>query len=114
MNTSILLHSVYFWLAEPGSQAAVEVIQAGCHEHLAGIPGVLKLSVGVPAGTDRSVVDNSYGVALIVEFADAATQESYQIHPDHLRFIEACSRHWSKVVVYDTLVEASTQLTILY
>jgi len=68
--------------------------------------GVLRLTVGFPAGTERGVVDNSYGVALLVEFADAAAHDVYQEHPDHLRFIEECSQFWSRVQVYDAVTSA--------
>ena len=98
------LHMVYFYLRNPGSADDTQALLRGCREHLTNIPGVLRLSVGTPAGTPRDVVDNTYGVALLVEFADAAAHDVYQDHPDHLRFIEACSRFWSRVQVYDTLV----------
>ena len=98
------IHMVYFWLrdaAEPGDAAN---LVDGCITHLAGIPGVLRLEAGVPAGTPRDVVDSSYGVGLLVEFADSAAHDVYQDHPDHLRFIDACSYLWSRVQVYDTVI----------
>ncbi len=98
------LHIVYFWVREGGSEADADAILAGCHKHLRGIPGVLRLEAGKPAGTPREVVDNSYGVGLLVEFADAAGHDVYQDHPDHLTFIAECSPHWSRVQVYDTLL----------
>ncbi len=98
------LHMVYFYLRNPASADDAQALLRGCREHLPNIPGVLRLSVGTPAGTPRDVVDNAYGVALLVEFADAAAHDVYQDHPDHLRFIEACSRFWSRVQVYDSVV----------
>jgi hypothetical protein len=62
------------------------------------------MATGFPAGTDRSVVDNSFGVSLHIEFANAADHDVYQDHPDHHRFIEECSPLWERVVVYDSLV----------
>ncbi len=100
---------VYFWLREGAATGAAEKLAEGCRAHLAGIPGVLRLEVGFPAGTPRDVVDNSYGVALLVEFADPAAQDVYQDHPDHLRFIEACSPLWSHVQVYDALLTGNTR-----
>lgn len=98
------LHNVYFWLREPGNSEHAAQLAQGCRRHLANIPGVLRLEVGFPAGTDRDVADNSYGVALVVEFADAQAHDVYQDHPDHLRFIAECSSLWSRVQVYDTKV----------
>ena len=93
-------HSVFFWLHD-GADAGR--LADGCRTHLAGIPGVQRLTAGFPAGTGREVVDNSYGVALLVEFADSAAHDVYQEHPDHLRFIAECSRLWSRVQVYDAV-----------
>ena len=98
------IHSVYFWLQEGGTQDDAERLSAGCREHLTNIPGVQRIEIGFPAGTQRAVVDNSYGVALLIEFADAAAHDLYQDHPDHHRFVETCKSLWSRVQIYDALV----------
>lgn len=98
------LHVVYFWLREGANSDDAERLAEGARTYLTNIPGVLRLEAGFPAGTPRDVVDNSYGVALLVEFADSAAHDVYQDHPDHLRFIEACRSLWSRVQVYDTLL----------
>ncbi len=98
------LHMVFFWLREDGEPGDADKIVEGCRTYLAGIPGVLRLQVGFPAGTPREVVDNSYGVALNVEFADREAHDVYQKHPDHLRFIEVCCPLWNRVQIFDALV----------
>jgi hypothetical protein len=95
---------VYFWLSREESAVDSAALAEGCRTHLVGIPGVLRLEVGFPAGTQREVVDNSYGVGLLVEFADSAAHDVYQAHTDHLRFIETCSHLWSRVQIYDMLI----------
>ena len=104
MPTIGFLHNVYFWLREAGNAEHAAQLAQGCRRHLTNIPGVLRLEVGFPTGTGRDVVDNSYGVALVVEFADEAAHDVYQDHPDHLRFIAECSLLWSRVQVYDAKV----------
>ena len=101
------LHMVYFWLRDDGDAHGAEKLAEGAQRHLSTIPGVLRLEVGFPAGTDRAVVDNSYGVALLVEFGSASDHDIYQDHPDHHRFIEECSALWSRVTVYDTRATSS-------
>ena len=101
---SKFIHSVYFWLNEGLGEAEAVELRDGCLAHLAKIPGVLRLSVGFPAGTERSVVDNTYAVGLLVEFAGKAEHDYYQVHPDHKAFIEICHRLCSRVQVYDTLL----------
>ena len=96
-------HTVFFWLRDGGGPNAAQQLAQGCRRHLTGIPGILHLSVGVPAGTERAVVDNSYGVALLVEFADRAAHDIYQEHPDHQRFIQECSPLWERVQIYDAV-----------
>jgi hypothetical protein len=50
----------------------------------------------------RSVVDQSYQVALNVVFKDKQAQDAYQDHPLHLDFVEkAFKPNCVKVVVYD-------------
>lgn len=100
-----LIHAVFFWVREGGSREDAEKIVEGCKKHLTKIPTVVRLEAGVPAGTGRDVVDSSYGAGLHVEFEDIAGHDVYQDHPDHLAFIEECHKHWSKVVVYDTILE---------
>jgi len=102
-QTTGFFHNVFFWLRDGAEAADARRLADGCKSHLTGIPGVLRLTVGFPAGTDRGVVDNSYSVALLVEFADAAAHDVYQDHADHLRFIEDCSQFWRRVQVYDTM-----------
>lgn len=103
-DTTIFLHMVYFYPAENAGSDDTQKLIAGIQEHLPGIPGVLRLEAGTPAGTPRDVVDNAYSVALLVEFAEAAGQDVYADHPDHLKFIAECSSLWSRVKVFDSLV----------
>ncbi len=102
-NTGFV-HTVFFWLREGGGRQDAEMLAEGARRHLATVPGVLRLQVGFPAGTAREVVDNSYGVALMIEFASTAEHDIYQDHADHHQFIKECSSLWSRVQVYDALV----------
>ena len=96
-------HNVFFWMRDNGDPSEARRLAEGCKTFLTGIPGIVRLTVGTPAGTQRDVVDNSYGVALLVEFVDASACHAYDSHPDHLRFIAKCSQFWSRVQVYDTV-----------
>ena len=50
----------------------------------------------------RPVVDQTYQVALNLVFPDRTTQDAYQVHPQHLEFVEKyVKRLVQKVVVYD-------------
>ena len=69
-----------------------------------GVPSVPRLEVGTPAGTPREVVDNSYAVALLVEFVDQAGHNLYDVHPEHLKFIKECEHLGTRVQIDDSLI----------
>jgi hypothetical protein len=94
-------HVVIFWTDAANPKAADELI-AGATRHLKVIPGVRHFHIGKMVGSHRPVVDQSYQVALNSEFADKKTQDDYQIHPEHLVFVEKYVKPLvKKVVVYD-------------
>ena len=103
-DTPGFLHMVFFWLHEPSQPADSLQLVEGCKQYLSAIPSVLRLEAGVPANTPRTEVDSSYGVGLLVEFADAAGHDLYQTHPDHIEFQQKCGHLWSRVQVYDTIL----------
>jgi hypothetical protein len=49
------------------------------------------------------VIDASYAVSWLAVFDDRGTQDAYQVDPVHLKFVEECSRLWTKVIVYDSV-----------
>lgn len=99
-----LVHHVFFWLNNAGSQADRDALIAGLWT-LRAIPVIRNLQVGVPAPTEqRDVVDASYDVSELMYFNNAADQKIYQDHPIHQAFVAKCQHLWSKVVVYDMQV----------
>ncbi len=99
------IHMVFFWINEDASGADVKQLMDDCKNLLGEIKTVKKVEVGKPAGTERDVVDNSYGVSLIVYFKDSAGHDHYQTAQKHLDFIERNKETWSKVQVYDMVPE---------
>ena len=100
-----LIHSVFFWLKEDLSEEDREAFLAGV-ESLRAVSTVKQMYVGPVAPTEeRNVIDNTYSTALICHFDNVAGQDAYQIDPIHLKFVEDHKDKWTKVVVYDNLVE---------
>ena len=94
-------HVVIFWTKPEQPKAADELI-AGALRYLKGIPGVIQFHVGRMARSERPVVDQTYQVALNIVFADKKTQDEYQVHPQHLEFVETVFKpNCLKVVIYD-------------
>jgi len=94
-------HIVIFW-TDPDNPKAPDELVAGANKYLKGIPGILHFHVGKMASSHRSVVDQTYQVALNVVFADKKSQDDYQVHPLHIEFVEKVFKPvCKKVVVYD-------------
>ncbi|HVV01866.1 MAG TPA: Dabb family protein [Verrucomicrobiae bacterium] len=94
-------HIVIFWTDPANPKSADELIE-GANKFLKSIPGVLQFHVGKMASSHRPVVDQSYQVGLNLVFPDKKTQDDYQTHPLHVRFVEEVfKRVCAKVVVYD-------------
>jgi hypothetical protein len=97
----VFVHHVYFWLKDPADPQAREALIAGLRK-LAAAPDILWSHIGLPAESERGVVDDSYSVSWLVFLADKAAEDRYQVDPIHLKFVEECSALWERVVVYDT------------
>lgn len=96
------VHHVYFWLNNPGSAEDWQQLKAGL-EKLKAVKSIRMAHIGVPADTNRGVIDRSYSLSWLLFFDNAADQEGYQSDPIHLEFVRTCSHLWSKVLVYDSL-----------
>ena len=98
-----LYHSVYFWLRDTAEAGDVQRLADGCRSYLSAIPGIVTLNVAVPAGTPEARVDNSYRVALLIEFASKEAAAVYEDHPDHQRFVADFGPLLSQVKIYDAV-----------
>ena len=96
------LHHVYFWLKHPESKEDLQKLVEGL-EALATVEEIKMYHIGVPAPTDREVIDNTYSISWLNIFETSEDHDAYQIHPKHLKFISDCSSLWGKVKVYDSL-----------
>jgi Stress responsive A/B Barrel Domain len=93
-------HCVFFWLKDGTTTEERATFERGLAS-LTATPGVVHGTFGVPAATDRPVVDRSYSYGLMVRFEDLATHDAYQVDPIHNQFVKNCSALWTRVQVYD-------------
>jgi hypothetical protein len=93
-------HIVIFW-TDPANPTAADDLIAGATKYLPSVPGALSFHAGKMQNSHRSVVDQSYQVALNIQFENKQAQDLYQDHPQHLAFVEDCKPLWTKVTVYD-------------
>jgi len=99
---NVFIHHVFFWLAEPHNAEHRKLLIAGLKK-LSNVLTIRRFHIGQPAGTSREVIDASYSVSWCLFFANAADQDSYQVDPIHLRFVDECKHLWKRVQVYDTV-----------
>ncbi len=102
MEDVIFYHHVFFWLVNPNSTDDRKKLIEGLTK-LSAVKTIKKFHIGKPANTNRDVIDSSYSVSWLLDFANEEDQASYQTDPIHLKFVEDYKHLWKKVVVYDTV-----------
>ena len=94
-------HVVIFWTKPEIPNSADELV-AGMEKWLRPIPGANHMHIGRMVPSPRAVVEQSYQVALNLQFENKQAQDDYQVHPLHLEFIERCFKpNCARAVVYD-------------
>jgi len=99
---SKFIHHVYFWLHNPDSKEDLQQLLDGLRK-LTAVSTIRQFHIGVPANTSRGVIERSYAVSWLAIFDNAADQDSYQVDPIHLKFVEENAHVWQKVIVYDSI-----------
>lgn len=100
--SKLFVHHVFFWLKEPITPEVRTKFEASLKK-LVTVETIVDHHLGVPAATDREVIDATYAYSLLVTFRNKADQDIYQTHDIHLKFIADCQDLWERVVVYDTV-----------
>jgi len=96
------IHHVYFWLKDPADPASHSRLLEGIRS-LGAITAIDSYHIGVPAGTNREVIETTYAFSWLAVFDSKEAQDAYQVDPIHLQFVADCSILWEKVVVYDSV-----------
>ena len=94
------VHHVHFWL---NNKADKDKLIEGLNILLP-IPHIRDIHIGVPANTNRDVIDRSYDLSLLILFDSPEAQQAYQVDPTHIIFAEEYAKPLcSKVVVVDSV-----------
>lgn len=94
-------HVVMVWLKEPGNeQQRLAFIKAS--EQLGSLPGIVNRHVGVVRSSDRSIVDDTFDVAVTVTMESEAALTAYLNNPKHKEILHKKIKPLTnRVVVYD-------------
>jgi hypothetical protein len=96
-------HNVYFWLQNPENEEDRIFFEASLRKMLSSSKFVVEYHIGVPAATDRPVIDRSYTFAAVMSFKNATDQDAYQEEQVHKNFLQECRPFWTKVIIYDSI-----------
>ena len=94
-------HVVVCWLKDPGNADARDrIIEAS--RSFSAIPGVLSVRAGPVLPSERSIVDDSFDVAIVLSFEDSQALAHYLKHPQHEKALrEVLQPLVRKVTMYD-------------
>ena len=96
-----LHHVVLCWLKESGNVEARERI-VEVTKTFRNIPGVLEARAGQVIPSNRSIVDDSFDVGILIVVADAKSLTEYLEHPIHRKAKkDVLVPLVSKIIVYD-------------
>ena len=95
-------HVVFVWLRNPGSAEDRQTLVEKSRELADSIPQIRSLRWGTAVPSERPVVDDTFDLAMVMNFADRAALEKYENHPDHKRAAKEVLRPLARrVVIYD-------------
>jgi len=96
-----ITHVVMVWLKQPGN-AADRTAFIKASKQLSNLPGIINRHVGVVETSDRSIVDDTFDVAVTVTMKNKAALRAYLNHPRHKSILkEKIKPLINRVVVYD-------------
>ena len=95
-------HLVFVWLKNPGSAKDRRALVEASRELAATIPQIRSFRWGTTVPSERLIVDDTFDLALVMNFANRASLEKYENHPAHTRAAKSVLRPLArKIVVYD-------------
>lgn len=97
------LHTVYFWLKNPNDQAEKMKFETSLKKFILNSKYIKTKHIGVPADTNRPIIDRSYTYCLSLTFNSKAEQEQYQEEAIHKVFIKESEMLWEKLLIYDSV-----------
>ena len=104
-ETTLLSHDVYFTLKDNSPEAKKKLVDA-CKKYLSGHEGEVFFATGVRAEEfKREVNDQQFDVSLQIVFNSVKAHDKYAVAPRHLEFIKENKDNWTKVRVFDSMVQ---------
>lgn len=100
--TDFFKHTVFFWLKEPKNELHRKAFETSLKKFINNSIFIKSKHIGVPANTNRDVIDSSYTYCLSLGFNSKEDHDKYQEEAIHKLFIKESKHLWRKVLVYDS------------
>jgi len=97
------VHTVLFWLKNPESKEDKASFEASLKKFLKSSAYIKTMHLGVPASTNRPVIDTTYSYCLSLSFTSKKEHDKYQEEEVHKVFIRESENLWKKVLIYDSV-----------
>lgn len=97
------LHTVFFWLKNPADLADNKKFETSLKKFLSSSKYIKSMHLGVPADTNRPIIDTSYTYCLSLTFTSKENHDKYQEEEVHKIFIKESEKLWAKVLIYDSV-----------
>lgn len=99
-----LMHTVYVWLKDDLDKDEMRAFLDDAMK-IGDIESVARFRLGKAAKTEeRAIVDNTYTIAMNIEFNSIQDQKAYQDDSIHVEFVKNNNDRWDKVIVYDNVL----------
>ena len=100
---STFVHVVFFWLKNPDNFDERRQFETSIGKFIKNSKYVKSMHLGLPASTNRPVIDTTYTYCLIVSFSTKDEHDKYQAEEIHKIFIKESEDLWEKVRIYDSV-----------
>ncbi len=99
-------HVVIVWLKQPGNEEMRrQFIEAS--RQLGDLPGIVNRHVGVVSPSDRTIVDDTFDVAVTVTLKNRAALKAYLNNPRHKKILhDKIKPLVNRTVIYDFVTPA--------
>jgi hypothetical protein len=96
----MITHVVVFWTDKPVEENRAKLLEGV--KPLADIPSLKNFRYGAAVPNTRATVDDSFAVAISMDFETQADADAYQVHPLHKEFLKNYVGSVAKrVTIYD-------------
>ena len=92
-----LYHMVFFWLSNPNDTTAMNALYQNTMA-FSNIPGVIDIVVGSVVQSERSVVEDSYDLGVIISFTTIKAYNDYLKNPEHVKAEDIALHEYVKKV----------------